>query len=152
MASQQKHRIKAMFLLVVFSLNMLTGFACAVGVDMEYNVHHHKQSKMDHATEKERQHWFGHYYMATAANFGDASAKNDCCFNNAVKFMLLAKTIPTYNANPKFPAIVLVFTSPFTFQSLVNPQFAIHSRFRSVQRSYFFTNMNIFLAIESFRI
>ncbi|WP_285059774.1 hypothetical protein [Pedobacter ginsengisoli] len=34
--------MKAAFLLVVFSLNTFTGFACAVGMEMNFNKGHHQ--------------------------------------------------------------------------------------------------------------
>jgi hypothetical protein len=35
-------QLKAVFLLIVFSLNTIIGFACAVGLDMGFNSGHHK--------------------------------------------------------------------------------------------------------------
>ena len=35
-------QLKAAFLLMVFMLNIVTGFACCMGVDMGFNSHHHE--------------------------------------------------------------------------------------------------------------
>lgn len=41
MTANQSRSMKAMLLLVVFLLNTVTGFACAVGMDMGFNSDHH---------------------------------------------------------------------------------------------------------------
>lgn len=35
-------KLKALFLLVSFSLNSVAGFACSLGIDLGYNHHHHE--------------------------------------------------------------------------------------------------------------
>ena len=40
-------QLKAAFLLVVFGLNTLVGFACAVGVDMSFNSSHHDEEAIE---------------------------------------------------------------------------------------------------------
>lgn len=47
MTKSRSIQLKAAFLLVVFSLNTLVGFACAMGVDMGFNQPHHSKEVKD---------------------------------------------------------------------------------------------------------
>lgn len=43
-------QVKAAFLLIVFSLNTVVGFACAIGIDMGFNAsHHHHETNEAHS-------------------------------------------------------------------------------------------------------
>ncbi|MBC7511420.1 MAG: hypothetical protein H7320_22130 [Ferruginibacter sp.] len=43
-------QIKAAFMLIVFSLNTVVGFACAIGIDMGFNAsHHHHEANEAHS-------------------------------------------------------------------------------------------------------
>ena len=48
-------KLKALFLLVSFSLNTVAGFACSLGIDMGYNTrshhHHHEECEDNHSSE-----------------------------------------------------------------------------------------------------
>jgi len=48
MKKRRSIQLKAAFLMIVFSLNTLIGFACAVGINMGFNTSHHHE---DEATE-----------------------------------------------------------------------------------------------------
>ncbi len=41
-------KLKAAFLIIVFGMNTVIGFVCAMGVNMGYNVHHHESEEMEH--------------------------------------------------------------------------------------------------------
>jgi len=47
MNQKRSIQFKAAFLLIAFSLNTVIGFACAVGLDMGFNSHHHKESAIE---------------------------------------------------------------------------------------------------------
>ena len=53
-------QLKAAFLLIIFSMNMLVGFSCAVGVDMGFNTAHHHEGEATelhvHADGKKHHH------------------------------------------------------------------------------------------------
>ena len=53
-------QFKAAFLFLVFSMNMVVGFACAIGVDMGFNTTHHHDTEAvkvhTHANGKKHEH------------------------------------------------------------------------------------------------
>ena len=66
-------QFKAAFLLLIFSLNMFIGFACAVGVDMGFNSHHHEEAKHK-----------------------DNDKKDDCCNDKVLKIFQTDKAVPQF--------------------------------------------------------
>ncbi len=93
-------KIKAAFLLIVFALNTVVGFACAMGVDMGFNHNHHHEETVtsNHHDEK-------------------SDSDNDGCCNGAVtKLAQLDKTVP----QSLYPAI-----NPVLFTALASSYFNI---------------------------
>lgn len=39
-------QLKAASLLILFSLNMIIGGACAIGIEMWFNISHHEEKKI----------------------------------------------------------------------------------------------------------
>ncbi len=104
-------QLKAAFLLIVFSLNTVIGFACAIGIDMGYNSkHHHDDDEATeaaihvHADGKIHNHdneAVNHLHKADAHKSCDD--KDNCCHDKVTKFSLLDKAIPQSSAdNPIF--------------------------------------------------
>ena len=65
-------QLKAAFLLIVFSLNTVIGFACAVGLDMGFNSHHHCQ---ENAIKTEGNH---HHDEADVHHHQPNNEKDNC--------------------------------------------------------------------------
>lgn len=77
-------------------MNTIIGFACAVGVDMGYNVHHHESEEMNqqevmhsspmhhHETSKQE-----HHHPTNKSTNDD-----DCCSHSVKDLTLLSKTVP----------------------------------------------------------
>ena len=87
-------QLKAAFLITVFSLNTLVGFACAIGIDMGFNSTHHADevtievSVHTHADGKKHVH---HNEKAKAHHDTESKQKsksNDqgCCNDKVMKF------------------------------------------------------------------
>lgn len=104
-------QLKAAFLLVVFGLNTLVGFACAVGVDMSFNSSHHDEeaievhvhtdgTKHEHNNEPVKQH-----HDEKGISKKD---KDDCCNDDVLKFQNLDKNL---NQNAKTAIDVPVFVA-----------------------------------------
>ena len=90
-------QLKATFLLIVFSMNTVIGFACAMGVDMGFNSKHHHDEDEEvtetsvHVNGKEHQHHdeeTKHHHDSK----GD-SEKDDCCHDKVIKLQNLDKKI-----------------------------------------------------------
>lgn len=85
-------QLKAAFLLIIFSLNMFVGFACAVGVDMGFNTtHHHEEEATEvhvHADGKKHRHEEADHKHSHKAG------KDDCCNDKVVKLSQADKAVP----------------------------------------------------------
>ena len=91
MKEQRKNIIRALFLLVVFSMNTLAGFACSICIDMGYNANHHagsshthKKAHSDHSSDN-----IHHKHGTTK----EKSNHHDCCSDEITKFIQLDKSL-----------------------------------------------------------
>jgi hypothetical protein len=92
-------RIKAIFLLVIFSLNSIMGFACSIGLNLGYNRHHHvKEQESSHAianeyTSENLDHCGAVESVDTPDDAGSPAKPHDCCKDEVLKFTLLDKSV-----------------------------------------------------------
>ena len=140
-------RLKATFLLLVFALNTMVGFACALGLDMGFNSHHeHQEATEIHiAGEKHEHHEAAEQHEEK--NCCDPH-KGGCCNDKVSKIALLDKTVPqpfhisTPNHSPihrNYLTDILRTVSGITYS-------------RSFLRSYHPPIPDICIAVRSFRI
>jgi len=160
MSTQQNNSIKALFLLVVFSMNTLAGFACSIGVDMGYNNHHHDQeysNKHDQEHSHKHKHEVAHHnhrhpqvHLSPASSFKNID-NDDCCSNAVTKLNLSDKSIVHYiQVQPSlFP---ITYLPAFTV-TIENPGgINVNSLFQFVRRSCSLDDTDIRIAIQSFQI
>jgi hypothetical protein len=142
-------QLKAALLLVVFALNTLVGFACAVGVDMSFNTSHHEDEepaiavhvhaggKKNHHEEAEHKHKHN-------------DKKGGCCNDKVIKIYQTDKSVPQASS----------LISPVFFTAFVSTYFTtdivcysqISSNTRYFVRSYHPPIPDIRIAIQSFQI
>lgn len=83
-------------------MNTVVVFACSLGMDMKFNVNHHQQSEVEPA----------HSHHKDEQNHHSKKEKDNCCKDEAVKFVKINKlTPPSFNVDLTplfFP--VLLFT------------------------------------------
>ena len=152
MTQQQKNRIKSLFLLLVFSLNTVAGFACSVGVDMGYNKHHHDQGQL-HSPKHGQEH--DHYYhnqLTSTSAFKQANNHDDCCANDVAKITQLDKSIADNSLHLQTPVILLAFAAACFSQTDNVSEVAVNSSFQFVRRSCFLNDTDLRIAIQSFQI
>jgi hypothetical protein len=157
MTRQQKNKVKALFLLLVFSLNTLAGFACSLGMNMGYNSHHHEHGKgqVRQSGTSHQQHVHKHqqpHHQYTTTKFTGSGSKDDCCSNDVAKFALLDKSVSDNSLNLQAPIFLLAFTSTFLSSLIKEPGVAVNSRFQFVRRSCFLNDTDLRIAIQSFQI
>lgn len=143
-------QLKAVFLLAVFGLNTVTGFACAMGVDMGFNAHHHDEevSVLDHTDGKKHQH---HDEAEEHQNDKkDASKKDDCCSNKVVKLIQTDKAVPQ-SSSIISPVFLTAFISVYYQVAVLYPS-QVTGNTRYFARSYHPPISNIRIAIQSFQI
>ncbi|MHA4807888.1 hypothetical protein ACX0G9_07270 [Flavitalea flava] len=112
MKTTRSIRLKAAFLLLVFTLNTAIGFACSMGVDMGFNKHHydhgeealpgdvsqeveghqnegHHNEANEHHEDIDHHHEAGDHHHLKKEGCGD----HGCCNDTVVKFQQLDKNL-----------------------------------------------------------
>ncbi|MEO5561816.1 MAG: hypothetical protein ABIR18_00250 [Chitinophagaceae bacterium] len=160
MITQQKNRIKAALLMTVFSLNTIIGFACAVGVDMDFNsTHHHNQEPTAttvhvHADGEKHKHNSKVYKHDNKVpdhhqKSNDGKEDDNCCTDGAMKFNQLDK------ACAQFTQFNAIFFTTFISSFFHIDVFASSQTTPSIKyfvRSYHPPIPDIRIAIQSFQI
>ncbi len=152
-------QLKAAFLLIVFSLNMVIGLACAFGIDMGYNSkHHHDDDEATeaaihvHADGKKHHHHNeagNHHHKAVTHKSSDG--KDNCCDDQVTKFSLLDKSVPHSLNSAVNPIFFTAFISSFyNIDILVASQITKSTKY--FVRSYHPPIPDIRIAIQSFQI
>lgn len=104
-------KLKAVLLLIVFSLNTVIGFACAMGVDLGFNTNHHDEDEATETTIHVHPDREKHNHHDEAAkhqhNSKEKSEKGGCCNDGVIKFQNLDKSL-AQNANAAINAPVFV--------------------------------------------
>jgi hypothetical protein len=151
----KKHKtiqLKAVFLLVVFSLNTIVGFACAVGLNMGFNKKHHhhdetvSRSTVSHHHEKGTAHHHHHEDQAKSKTTED----HNCCTDNATQLSgsdkLLTQTIHSGIETP-----VALVALHFLYASHLS-SFTQDTKKIQVVRPYVLNSRGIRVSIQSFQI
>ena len=147
-------QVKAAFLLIVFALNTVIGFACAIGMDMGFNssTHHHDEDAVTapvHVHENAKKHVHHHNGDKHRHDENKASKKDGCCNDKVIKFETTDKNLSQTakaDVNPTvFVSLVSIFFGvDFFTQIKIAPQ----------QNLAFFhpPPPDILIAIQQFRI
>jgi len=123
-------KLKAAFLILIFFLNTVIGFACALGVDMGFNSMHHQRNQVHPQQEEAGLH---QHDQKTAHQHQE---KENCCKNEVSKLTTSDKealSAAVFGFQLSFPAIL---QTPFYFQhnlisipvNIPNIYFVRHSR------------------------
>lgn len=147
MKRSQSIRIKAAFLMIVFSLNTIIGFACSIGIDLDFDTkHHHEKESSDAPSEHLHTH-----STTKHDHHKSKESKGHCCNDGVIKFSQLEKSIPqsaNLALNPVFFTVFLAsfYDVDFLLISQVVPNVKYFCR------SYHPPIKNIRIAIQSFQI
>ncbi len=151
-------QFKAVFLMIVFSLNTVIGFACAVGIDMGFNTSHHHEDEATKAVVHIHKDGKKHVHHEAAKHHDEADSdhhkkdsKDNCCNDKVIKFNDVDKSASHYfntNINPIFFTAFLTsfYNSDIFYKSYIN----ICSKY--FVRSYHPPIPDIRIAIQSFQI
>lgn len=139
-------QLKGAFLLIIFTLNMIVGFACAIGVDMGFNSEHHDEK----VTGKVHVHADGKKHHHDAPKHTHEEKKNDCCNDRVVKISQADKAIPQ-NVKIFSPVFFTSYIAAFYDLNISSPSQAY------VSNKYFARGNHppipdIRIAIQSFQI
>jgi hypothetical protein len=144
-------QLKAAFLMVIFGLNMAVGFACALGVDMNFNSHHHDEEATEihvHADGKKHIHQkkLPEHHHDDKTN----SKKDDCCNDKVVKISLEDKAVPQF-ASITIPVFFSAFIASYYNLDIAYPS-QVTASIRYFTRCYHPPIPDIRIAIQSFQI
>ena len=153
MTLRKKNMITALFLLMVFSLNTLAGFACSIGVDMGYNSRHHKHEKHYHEKGKKNEAGLTHGYLNfkyTGPGFSNPS--DDCCANQVNSFAKLDKILANDIYSIKIPISYIFSYLKINREGNNDTGISVNSRFQLVRRSCSLDDTDIRISIQSFQV
>ena len=143
-------QLKAALLLVVFGLNTVVGFACAMGVDIEFNsTHHHDEEATEvhvHANGEKHEH----HDKTANRHREDENEKGGCCNDSVIKLSQTEKSVPQSNT----------IISPVFFTAFITTHYNIDISYPSqvtTSTRYFVRGHHppipdIRIAIQSFQI
>lgn len=139
-------RIKAVFLLLVFTTNTLVGLACSLGLNMGFNANHH------HQEENEIKGSHGHHHdEAPMGHSHSKKEKGNCCNDEVIKFAQVDKSAPQSVKACISPIFFTAFVSSFYSVDLLNI-FQTRPASKYFLRGYHPPIADIRIAIQSFQI
>ena len=158
-------KLKAAFLLAVFALNTVVGFACSVGVDMGFNskhhdeneateavVHIHKDGKkhIHHEKKESHHHDKAHKHSGASHHQKPDKKEGNCCTDDVKQFQDLDKSVP-HSLNIVHPVFLTAFVSSYYNISLL-PYTDVVKDIKPFVRSYHPPIPDMRIAIQSFQI
>lgn len=147
-------QLKAAFLIIVFSMNTVIGFACALGVDMGFNSKHHHDDDEEvtevsvHVDGKEHQHHdeeTKHHHDSK-----EDSEKDGCCNDGVIKFQNLEKNLNQNNTQVIYAYVFSTILSNFWSINIFNCVKALPQRYKA--RVFHPPPPDILIAIQCFQI
>lgn len=149
--------LKAVFLLVVFLLNTVIGFACTVGLEEDHDRHLHDAQvthlhKHDHVGSDHHHSKSEHHHHDLAADQHSAKKdKENCCKDEVIKLLKEDKLVAAKSAVNLQPMVfVTVPASFYQFDALASSTAAPNIRY--FVRSYHPPIRDIRISIQSFQI
>jgi len=151
-------QLKAALLMMVFGLNTVVGFACAVGINFKSGSHHAEEQKSKvHIHADGSKHVHENDAAIPGKTSKDESDKDhhektdeECCTEKISKFDQLDK-VPSSKITFSEPALFLSITSRFTNINVFYTSY-IDTGIKYFVRSYHPPIPNIRVAIQSFQI
>ena len=134
----------------VFALNIIVGFACAVGVDMGFNSDHHH----DVAAEITHQHFHhagaSHHHNEDAMAHHSKDSKDNCCKDKVIKIAQTDKVLPQSVASANAVFFTVFLSSFYNIDILTTSQTKPDTTY--FVRSHHPPIPDIRIAIQSFQI
>ncbi|MCD0488079.1 hypothetical protein LPB86_07550 [Pedobacter sp. MC2016-14] len=151
MISRKSVPVKVMLLLIVFLLNTVVGFACAIGIDMGFNSAHLEQESEGHGHHHSQTERYAHNSHQHVQHPKQDANKDNCCKDEAAK---LTKSDKLNNPVVDLSQISLPF---MLLVGNVYPQIAELRLPSNVSNAYFSRHCrspirDVRIAIQSFQI
>lgn len=179
MSQKLSIQLKAGFILLVFSLNTVVGFACAVGLDMGFNtshhdgnavevkeihvhedgaIHHHGSASANESADKHESgaaHHHGHDDNVPVKQEKDGKSlagkdESGCCSDEVLKFQSLDKNLNQTTNNIVDAQVFVAMLSTFFGVDLIAITKEVPPKFKA--RFYYPPPADILLATQRFQI
>ncbi len=157
MKIRRSTQFKAAFLMIVFSLNTVIGFACAVGIDMGFNTsHHHEEEATElvvhiHKDGKKHIHHEEAKHLDESDKDHHKDGKDNCCHDKVIKFNEVDKSAShSLNASVS-PVFFTTFHASFYKANILYNSY-VDTGIKYFVRSHHPPISNIRIAIRSFQI
>ena len=145
--------------MIVFSLNIVIGFACAIGIDMGFNTsHHHDEEATEavvhvHADGKKHIHHEAakHHDESGKDNHKSKDGKNNCCNDKVIKFNEIDKSASHSLSASIYPLFFTTFLASFYNINVLYTSY-INTGINYFVRSYHPPILDIRIQIQSFQI
>ena len=146
--------------MLVFTLNMVVGFFCSIGVDMGYNSTHHQQTgtiDLHNTTSHSHNDDYGHSarkhnqkHHGSDAHSKPNSNGKDCCQTGVLQLTQLDKMVPANHfAHPIFLSLILPH---ITYTATLYTRTAIKNIKQFVRSDHPPIVSDVRIAIKSFQI
>ncbi|MDQ6756862.1 MAG: hypothetical protein M3004_07995 [Bacteroidota bacterium] len=149
---------KAFFLMIVFSLNTVIGFACAIGIDMGFNTTHHHDEEATEAVvhihkdgKKHIHHEEAKHHDEKENRHHEKENKDNCCNEKVIKFNDVDKSASHSLKATINPIFFTTFLSSFYNVNIFYTSY-IDTGIKYFVRSYHPPIPDIRVAIRSFQI
>ncbi|SEL56998.1 hypothetical protein SAMN04488505_102573 [Chitinophaga rupis] len=144
-------QLKASLLLIIFSLNMVVGFACSVGMNLGLNIadHHEETEVIDH--HHSHHHDKSHHHDVAGGHHHSKDKKDNCCNDPVTKFSQLDKSVPQSLNTAINPIFFTSFVYSF-YNINILAAFEATTNIKYFVRSYHPPISDIRVAIQSFQI
>lgn len=155
-------QIKAAFLLIVFALNTVVGFACSVCVDLGFNskhhhegeattvVHIHNDGKQHVHHEQKDSHDKSESHGQSSNKHKSGNDKDNCCNDKVKSFEQLDKSVPN-SVKVIHPVFFTAFLTSYYNINII-PHIDIVKDIKPFVRSHHPPIPDIRIAIQSFQI
>lgn len=149
MSAKNHIQIKAALLFIVFSLNVVVGFACTIGMDMGFNTKHHPEEIATevHIHDDGSEH---HHEKKVIVEHAQKQEADNCCNDEVVKLSQVDKLVP----QPSGLISPVFFTA---FIAALNNTKVFYPSKENTSNKYFFRGHHppipdICIAIQRFQI
>lgn len=146
-------QLKAAFLIIVFSMNTVIGFACAMGVDMGFNSKHHHEEDEESTEISVHVNGQQQHQDEESKHHHDSkkdSEKGGCCNDGVIKFQNLEKNLNQNNIQVIYAYVFATILSNFWSINIFNCAKAFPQHYKA--RVFHPPPPDILIAIQCFQI
>lgn len=145
-------QIKAATLIIVFLLNTVVGFACALGMNMEFSYDHHQVYSSTLDNEHSHEQTESHEHNKTPSDHHSSNKSKDNCCNDEVSIITKADKIVQQSFDSKLLILPVFTLTNMTYLLGSVNSFPINTKTTDADWRYRPPISDIRIAIQSFQI